>query len=124
MAIRILDPLTDGVPMAMITRQARLVISPHMGARYAVMNVVILAPGENNDPHMHVASEYSMFLLSGSGWVHDLDAGARLPVEAGCALLIPPGQRHTVGEGPQGVMSVDGPVPPDHSMLRALGSRT
>src|SRR5437899_11350514 len=91
MAIRILDPLADGVPMPMISRQARLVISPHMGARYAVMNVVILAPGEKNDPHMHVASEDSMFLLSGSGWVHDLDAGERLPVDAGCALLIPPG---------------------------------
>src|SRR3989440_4314276 len=75
MAIRILDPLADGVPMPMISRQARLVISPHMGARYAVMNVVILAPGEKNDPHIHVASEDSMYLLSGSGWVHDLDAG-------------------------------------------------
>src|SRR3989442_3585947 len=67
MAIGILDPLADGVPMPMISRQARLVISPHMGARYAVMNVVILAPGEKNDPHIHVASEDSMFLLSGSG---------------------------------------------------------
>ena len=45
MAIHILDPLADGVPMPMISRQARLVISPHVGARYAVMNVIILAPG-------------------------------------------------------------------------------
>ncbi|TMJ07202.1 MAG: cupin domain-containing protein, partial [Bacillati bacterium ANGP1] len=124
MAIHILDPLADGVPMPMISRQARLVISPHMGARYAVMNVVILAPGEKNDPHMHVASEDSLFLLSGSGWVHDLDAGERLPVEAGCAIVIPPGVRHTVEGGPQGVMSVGGPVPPDHAMLRALGVTT
>src|SRR2546426_8061934 len=109
MAIRILDPLADGVPMPMISRQARLVISPHMGARYAVMNVVILAPGEKNDPHMHVASEDSMFLLSGSGWAHDLDAGERLPDEACCAILIPPRQRHTVEGAAQGLMSVRRP---------------
>src|SRR5207245_9756379 len=112
MAIHILDPLADGVPMPMISRQARLVISPHMGARYAVMNVVILAPGEKNDPHMHVASEDSLFLLSGSGWVHDLDAGERLHVEAGCAMVIPPGMRHT-GEGrTAGGMTWGGPGPP------------
>src|SRR3989442_13916206 len=108
MTIRILDPLADGVPMPMISRQARLVISPHMGAQYAVMNVVILAPGEKNDPHIHVASEDSMFLLSGSGWVHDLDAGERLTVEAGCAIVIPPGARHTVDVGHRGVMTVGG----------------
>src|SRR5438132_13971903 len=100
MAIRILDPLADGVPMPMISRQARLVISPHMGARYAVMNVVIRARGEKNDPHMHVASEGSLFLLSGSGWVRDLDAGEGLPVEAGAAIVLPPGARPTAGGGP------------------------
>ena len=121
MAIRILDPLADGAPMPMISRQARLVISPHMGARYAVMNVVVLAPGEKNDPHSHAASEDSMFLLSGSGWVHDLDAGERLPVESGCAIVIPSGVRHTVEGGPDGIVSVGGPVPPDHAMLRAMG---
>src|SRR5437879_12010366 len=96
MAIHILDPLADGVPMPMISRQARLVISPHMGARYAVMNVVILAPGEKNDPHMHVASEDSMFLLSGSGWVHELYAGERIPDEAGFVIVIIPGVRPPV----------------------------
>src|SRR5438132_11593050 len=112
MAIRILDPLADGVPMPMISRQARLVISPHMGARYAVMNVVILAPGEKNDPHMHVASEDSLFLLSGSGWVRDLDAGERLRVEAGGGIVIPPGVRDTGAGGPQGGTGVGGPVHP------------
>src|SRR5438552_18437646 len=96
MAIHILDPLADGVPMPMISRQARLVISPLMGARYAVMNVVILAPGVKNDPHMHVASEVSLFLLSVSGRVYDMDAGGRLTVEGGCAIVIEAGVRHIV----------------------------
>jgi quercetin dioxygenase-like cupin family protein len=85
------------------------------------MNVVVLAPGEKNDPHSHAASEDSMFLLSGSGWVHDLDAGERLPVESGCAIVIPSGVRHTVEAGSDGIVSVGGPVPPDHAMLRAMG---
>jgi quercetin dioxygenase-like cupin family protein len=121
MTIRILDPQREGVPMPMIAKQSRLVVSPHMGARYAVMNIVELMPGEKNTPHTHPTSEDSLFLVDGSGWAHDLDAGKRLPLEAGCAVVVPPGIRHTVEAGREGMKSIGGPVPADLTMLRAMG---
>jgi len=119
--IRILDPAREGVPMPMIARRSALVVSPHMGANYAVMNVVELEPAEKNVPHLHSRSEDSLFILSGSGWAHDLDAETRLPLAAGCAVIVPPGVRHTVEAGPEGLKSIGGPVPPDLEMMRAMG---
>ncbi|MDR7555472.1 MAG: cupin domain-containing protein [Armatimonadota bacterium] len=120
-ALRIFDPLQDGIPMPIIARRSWLVIAPHTGARYAVMNLVELAPGEANRPHVHPTSEDSLFVLAGSGWAHDLDAGERVALHAACALVVPPGVRHVVEAGPQGMRSIGGPVPPDLEMLRAMG---
>lgn len=120
-AVRVFDPLQDGIPMPMIARRSWLVIAPHTGARYAVMNLVELAPGEANRPHVHPASEDSLFVLEGSGWAYDLDAGERVALSPACALVVPPGVRHVVEAGPQGLRSIGGPVPPDVEMLRAMG---
>lgn len=122
--IRIFEPTRDGIHMPMIARRSWLVVSPHMGAQYAVMNVVELDPGEKNVPHVHALSEDSLFILSGSGWAHDLDAGQRLPLRAGCAVVVPAGIRHTIEAGADGLKSVGGPVPPDLDMLRAMGVKT
>lgn len=119
--VRVLDPQRDGVPMPMIARRSWLVVSPHMGAERAVMNLVELAAGERNVPHVHEASEDSLFVLEGSGWAYDLDDGTRLPLAPGCALVVPPGVRHIVEAGAGGLRSVGGPVPPDRAMLRAMG---
>lgn len=119
--VRVLDPQHDGVPMPMIARRSWLVVSPHMGAERAVMNLVELAAGERNVPHVHDASEDSLFVLEGTGWAYDLDDGTRLPLAPGCALVVPPGVRHIVEAGAQGLRSVGGPVPPDRAMLRAMG---
>lgn len=120
-SVRIFDPEQHGVPMPMIARRSWLVIGPHTGARYAVMNLVELEPGEMNTPHVHPASEDSLFVLRGFGWAHDLDTGARLALHAACALVVPPGVRHAVEAGPGGMRSIGGPVPPDVGMLRAMG---
>lgn len=121
MAIRIIDPSVEGVPIPMISKQANLVVAPHMGARLAVMNLVHLEPGEKNQPHSHAESEDSIFLLAGSGWAHDLETGTTHAIEAGCAVLVPAGLRHAIEAGPEGMISVGGPVPPDWAMLRAAG---
>jgi quercetin dioxygenase-like cupin family protein len=120
-SLRVFDPLQDGIPMPMIARRSWLVIAPHTGARYAVMNLVELEPGEKNTPHIHPASEDSLFVLCGSGWAHNLDTGERLALDAACALVVPPGVRHVVEAGPTGLRSIGGPVPPDVGMLRAMG---
>ncbi|MDR7481424.1 MAG: cupin domain-containing protein [Armatimonadota bacterium] len=120
-AVRIFDPMRHGVPMPMIARRSWLVIGPHTGARYAVMNLVELEPGEMNTPHVHPASEDSLFVLRGSGWAHNLDTGERLALHAACALVVPPGVRHAVEAGPAGLHSIGGPVPPDVGMLEAMG---
>ena len=117
--ILVLDPEVHGVLVPLISRRAWLTVSPHMGASYAVMNVVELEPGEKNTPHVHSSSEDSIFLLAGSGWVHDLDAGVSLALEAGSLAVVPAGVRRAVEAGEDGMRSVGGPVPPDFAMLRA-----
>ena len=121
MSITIYDPEKDGINVTMIAKKAYLTVSPHMGARYAVMNVVELAPGEKNIPHIHVESEDSIFLLAGSGWINDIETGERLPIKAGCLVAVPVGLKHAVEAGDEGMKSIGGPVPPDYDMLKAVG---
>ena len=121
MAIQVLDPEQHGVLAPLISKRAWFTVSPHMGAKYAVMNVVELEPGEKNTPHSHSRSEDSIFVLTGSGWIHDLDTGESLPLQPGCLAVVPRGVRHAVEAGETGMKSVGGPVPPDLAILRAAG---
>lgn len=120
MPVRVLDGLRDGVPIRLISRDARLVVWPGMGARVASMNRVVLQPGEANVPHQHPQSEDTLFIVEGSGVVQDLTHGAIYEVRKGCAVHIPPGIVHTV-RATDRLVSVGGPCPPDLEFLRACG---
>lgn len=109
-----------GVPLPLISRQARLVVWPGSGAQVASMNHVILEAGEGNVPHTHAASEDTIFVLEGRGTVQDFTHDLILPVEAGCAIHVPEGIQHAV-TATERMVSVGGPCPPDLSMLRATG---
>lgn len=120
MPIRVFDTAA-GLALPLIARQARLVVGPHSGAQRAVMNWVSLEAGEANVPHTHAESEDTIFVLSGSGVVRDHDSGKVYTVPARSAIYVPAGMRHAVAAGPEGMVSVGGPVPPDLAMLRAAG---
>jgi len=60
-----------------------------------------LPPGGSTQRHYHARSEEIYVLLEGSGLV-ELD-GEERDVEAGDAVLIPPGAWHQIGAGPAGV---------------------
>jgi len=109
-----------GVPLPLISRQARLVVWPGSGAQVASMNHVILEAGEGNVPHAHAASEDTIFVLEGRGTVQDFTHGLILPVEAGCVIHVPQGIQHAVTASER-MVSVGGPCPPDLAMLRATG---
>jgi quercetin dioxygenase-like cupin family protein len=122
-AIRVLD-VQGGVEVPMISRAASMVVGPHVGARWASMNVVRLDPGEMNEAHRHEESEDSIFILEGHGIILDFDNDVSHPVRAGSAVLVPPHLLHAVrGQEPDGLRSVGGPVPPDWKMLEAIGIR-
>jgi quercetin dioxygenase-like cupin family protein len=120
MPIRVFDMDAHGVPLPLISRQARLVVWPGAGAEVASMNHVVLEAGEANVPHAHDASEDTIVVLEGRGEVHDLSHGLVLPVEAGCIIHVPEGVQHAVRAHTR-MVSVGGPCPPDRAMLRALG---
>ena len=123
MPVRVLDE-RDGLQVSMISNDARLIVGPHVGARWANMNLVRLEPGEMNQPHVHANSADSIYILEGQGSVYDLDNEVTHPLRAGSAVLVPPGLRHAVQGGkPVGLWSVGGPIPPDWEMLRAIGLR-
>jgi len=109
-----------GVPLPLISRQARLVVWPGSGAQVASMNHVVLEPGEANVPHAHAESEDTIFVLEGRGSVRDFTHDLLLPVEAGCVIHVPEGVRHAVAAETR-MVSVGGPCPPDLAMLRATG---
>jgi quercetin dioxygenase-like cupin family protein len=118
--IRVFDPAREGVAVPMISRQARLVAWPGVGARQAQMNYVILEPHEANVPHRHGQSEDTIFVVEGRGTVTNTDSGRVQPVEAGCVVHVPAGVGHTVTAETR-MVSVGGPCPPDEAMMRRSG---
>jgi len=120
MPVRVFDAATDGVPLPLISRQARLIVWPGSGATIASMNRVVLEPGEANVPHTHAESEDTILVVEGRGSVRDFDHDLVLSVEAGCVIHVPEGIKHAVSAETR-MLSVGGPCPPDLAMLRATG---
>ena len=69
-----------------------------------------LAPSQATQRHFHRLSEEIYLLLDGSGRM-ELD-GEEREVEAGDAILIPPGTRHAITAGPDGARFLCCCVPP------------
>ena len=120
MPVRVFDAAKDGVPLPLISRNARLIVWPGSGANFASMNKVILEPGEANVPHTHAESEDTIFVVEGRGSVRDFDNDLVLPVDADCVIHVPEGIKHAVSAETR-MLSVGGPCPPDLAMLRATG---
>ena len=120
--VRVFDAETEGVPLPTIGKGARLVVWPGVGAEIATMNMAILEPGEENQPHAHEESDDTIAILEGEGSIDDLDAGTTHDFAAGDVVFVSAGTRHKV-KADKGVriVSAGGPCPPDYGMLRALG---
>lgn len=110
------------VRMDLIARDARLVVWPGVGATTANMNYVDMQPGERNVPHVHPASEDTLYVLDGHGSIEDLDAGVRLEFHQGQAVHVPVGVQHAVAaDRGSRIESVGGFCPADWTILRRLG---
>ncbi len=121
MPVRVFHIDRDGIPLPpVISKQARLIVWPGVGAEVASMNHVILEAGESNVPHAHDHSEDTIFILEGRGTVRDYTNDLDLPVEAGCVIHVPQAITHAVTARTR-MVSVGGPCPPDLTMLRAAG---
>ncbi|MEF2070590.1 cupin domain-containing protein [Consotaella aegiceratis] len=123
MAIRIFHRDKPSIRLPLISKDARFVIWPGVGAWHANMNYVVLEPGEANVPHIHTESEDSIFILEGEGTVDDLTHDISVPFKAGCVVHVPVGVKHAV-KADQGVrvVSVGGPAPADVTLLKAAGA--
>jgi quercetin dioxygenase-like cupin family protein len=120
--VRVYDPRREGVALPMISKDARLVVWPGMGAEVATMNVVTLEPGEENDPHVHAQSDDTIAIVSGRGSVDDLTNGVTYEFSAGDVVFVRAGIEHKVkADRGAPILSAGGPCPPDYGMLRALG---
>ena len=120
--VRVFDAERDGVAVLMISKQARLVVWPGAGADVATMNLVVLEPGEENQPHAHEDSDDTIVILEGEGSIDDLSNGGTYEFSAGDVVFVRAGIQHKV-KADRGVhiVSAGGPCPPDYGMLRALG---
>ena len=96
MAIRVFHRDKPDRMLPIISRDARLIVWPGVGAMTANMNYVRMEPGEANVPHIHAESEDTIFILEGQGTIEDFDNDARLPFHAGQALHVPIGVKHAV----------------------------
>ena len=101
---------------------ARLVVWPGVGSEMANMNYVVLEPGEENVPHAHSESEDTIFILEGRGSVADLDNDCVLEFEAGDAVHVPVGVKHTVAPIAGVGLSAWRAMPPDRFMLELCGA--
>ncbi|HKP18533.1 MAG TPA: cupin domain-containing protein [Gaiellaceae bacterium] len=121
--IQVFDPLREGLPIPMISRQGRLVVWPGIGAEIATMVYVILEPGDENDPHAHEESDDTIAILEGKGSVDNLSDGTTLEFEAGDVVFVRAGIRHKVkADRDSRIVAAGGPCPPDYGMLRAIGA--
>jgi quercetin dioxygenase-like cupin family protein len=122
-AIRVFHRDRPDRMLPIISRDARLIVWPGVGAMTANMNYVRLEPGETNVPHIHPESEDTIFILSGRGSVEDFDNGTTLAFHENQAIHVPIGVRHAVAAD-QGVevVSTGGPCPADFRMLKAVGA--
>ena len=110
--------------MPMIARDARLVVWPGNGSQTANMNYVDMQPGERNVPHVHTGSEDTLYVITGSGTIEDIDNDIDLEFEAPCAIHVPVGIWHAVrADRNTRIESVGGPSPADWNMLVKIGAR-
>lgn len=123
MAIRVYHRDKPDRWLPIISRDARLIVWPGVGAMTANMNYVRLEAGEENVPHIHAESEDTIFILAGRGSVEDFDNGTILEFHAGQAIHVPIGVKHAV-KADRGVevISTGGPCPADFRMLKAVGA--
>ncbi len=123
MAIKTFHRDKPDVMLSVISKDARLIVWPGVGAETANMNYVRMRPGESNVPHVHRHSEDTIFIIEGEGSVDDLTNGQRLQFESGQAIHVPAGIRHAVrADRGRTVVSVGGPCPADVELLRAVGA--
>ena len=66
MAIRVFHRDNPDLMLPMISKDARLVVWPGVGAHTANMAYVRMEPGERNVPHAHAQSEDAIFILEGA----------------------------------------------------------
>lgn len=109
--------------MPMIASDARLVVWPGRGSQTANMNYVDMQPGERNVPHVHTGSEDTLYVITGSGTIEDIDNEIDLEFEAPCAIHVPVGIWHAVrADRSTRIESVGGPSPADWNMLVRIGA--
>ncbi len=123
MAIRVFHRDKPDLMLPIISRDARLVVWPGVGAHTANMNFVKMEPDEANVPHAHAESEDTIYILEGEGTVEDISNGRKLDFSAGQVIHVPVGLRHAVAaDKGSPVVSVGGPCPADKGLLRAVGA--
>jgi quercetin dioxygenase-like cupin family protein len=123
MAIRVFHRDTPSLRLPLISKDARFVVWPGVGAWDANMNYVKLEPGEANTPHIHSISEDTIFILEGKGTIHDYTNNIQVPFHAGCVVHVPIGVKHAVAaDRDSPIVSVGGPSPADVPLLKAVGA--
>lgn len=123
MSIRVFHRDTPSLRLPLISKDARFVVWPGVGAWNANMNYVRLEPGEQNVPHIHSLSEDTIFILEGEGTIADFTHNIELPFHAGCVVHVPVGVKHAVQANKgTGIVSVGGPSPADVPLLKAVGA--
>jgi mannose-6-phosphate isomerase-like protein (cupin superfamily) len=123
MAIRVFHRDKPDRMLPIISKDARLVVWPGVGAQTANMNYVRMQPGEQNVPHVHAESEDTIFILEGRGSITDFANARRLEFRADQVIHVPVGLRHAVAaDRGRPIVSVGGPCPADLAMLKAVGA--
>jgi quercetin dioxygenase-like cupin family protein len=123
MAVHVFHRDSPDLMMPMIARDARLVVWAGSGSQTANMNYVNMEAGERNIPHVHTGSEDTLYVISGSGSVEDIDHGVELQFDAPCAVHIPVGVWHAVkADRNSHIESVGGPTPVDWNLMVRIGA--
>lgn len=113
-------PLDQGRPLAIVEGEgsAHAVIWPGMGAQLRSIHRIDLSAGARTVPLRH-PHEAVYYVMEGSGEALDTEGGDRQALRRGAMAHVDPGTTYVLSAGPEGMLLVGGPSPPDPELYKA-----
>jgi hypothetical protein len=115
-----LDAGCPALPLVEGEGRAVALIWPGMGAALRSLHRIELAAGAATVPQRH-PMEAVYYVERGSGTVLDPDGAGRDAIAEGAMVHIEPGTAYRFVAGPDGLVLLGGPCPPDPALYAQLG---
>ena len=97
---------------------------PGMGATQRSLHYMMLEPGSKTHPISHETSEAVFYIAQGKGTILDLDKNETFQLREGSVMFVTPATPYVIkATGPEALICIGGPCPPDPKIYEQAGLR-